>query len=147
MKIVLLKELARVGKEGQTVEVKNGYARNYLIPRGLALVATENNLKKLEMIKQSRLKAEQKMLDKVLKLKEALENTSLTLVTEVKKDEEIYGSIGETRILKALKEEGIELEHKKILLEDPIKKLGVYNLKVVLHPNVEANLKIWVVKK
>ena len=147
MKVLLLKDVEKLGKYGDAIEVKDGYARNYLIPRGIALAANENNFKKLEKIKKEKEKIEEKNVDKFLSLKEKIEKVSVTIVAEVKEDEEIYGSVSEVQILKSLKEEGIELEHNKIVVEEPIKKLGVYNLKVKIYKDIEATLRVWVVKK
>lgn len=147
MKVILLKEVKKLGKEGDVVEVKDGYARNYLLPKGLVLLATKENLTRLDKIKREREKQQERARDNALKLKEALKNISLTLTVEAKEDKEIYGSINEAHIVKALKEEGIELERRQIIIESPINKLGAYNVTVKLHPQVEAQLRVWVVQK
>lgn len=147
MKVILLKTLEKLGKEGEVVEVKDGFARNYLIPKGIGLIANEVNFKKLEEIKRKRERLKEKEKEFFLQLKEKLENISLTITVEVKDKEEIYGTVGEAQIIKALKEEGIELSKGKLILDSPIKKLGVYSLKVDLYPQVEATLRVWVVKK
>ncbi|HIE36100.1 MAG TPA: 50S ribosomal protein L9 [Candidatus Omnitrophica bacterium] len=146
-KVILLKNIEKLGKEMEVVEVKPGYARNYLIPHGLALKANRESFELLEKIKKERLKIEEKEKKEALKLKEKLEKISLTITVQAKDDEEIYGSIQEVQILKALEEEGVNLEKGKLVLEEPIKKIGVYNLKVNLHPQIQANLRVWVVKK
>jgi large subunit ribosomal protein L9 len=147
MKILLVRDIDNLGKEGEVVEVKDGYARNYLIPRGLALKATKNNFKKLEEIKKKKAQLMDKEKREIMVLKDKLESISLTITAEVKDGDEIYGSVGEAQILKALRNEGIELNKGKIVLEESIKRLGVYNLKVDLYPQIEANLRVWVVKK
>ncbi len=147
MRIILLKEVARLGKKGDIVEVKDGYARNYLIPYGFALKATRENLKKFEELKRREEKLLEKRKREALKLKEKLEKISLTIQAEVKENDEIYGSIGQIQIKNALKEEGIEIEKDKIQLEEPIKKLGVYKVKINLEKDVDAFLRVWVVKK
>lgn len=147
MKVVLLKGVEKLGKEGDVLEVKNGYARNYLIPQGIALKAIDENFKKLEELKKRKTKLIEERNKKIFALKEKIEGISVTITVEVKDDEEIYGSISEVQIFKFLKEEGIELEKGSLLLEEPIRKLGVYNLKVRLSPEVEANIRVWVVKK
>jgi len=145
--VILLKNLGKLGKENDIVEVKDGYGRNYLLPRGLALCASNQNFKKLEEIKKTRAKAVQKQKQDFLKLKEKIDKLSLTITVEAKDDEELYGTIGEAQILNFLEAESIELEKGKIILEEPIKKLGVYNLKVNLYPEVEASLRLWIMKK
>jgi large subunit ribosomal protein L9 len=147
MKVILIKNVEKLGKEAETVEVKDGYARNFLLPRGLALMAEKNNFKELEALKKKRIKIGEKEKKEALGLKEKIESISLTITAEIKAKEDIYGSISEPQILRALKEEGIELEKEKIALNEPIRKLGVYTLKVHLHPEVEANLRVWVMKK
>ena len=147
MKVILLKDVKKIGAEGKTVEVKDGYARNYLIPKGLALRVSDNSLKQLEEIKRRRLKESEEQKQRFLELKNKIEAVSVTITAEVKEAEDIFGSVNELQILKALSEEGIELEKDKIVLEEPLRKLGIYNLKVKLHPQIDANLRVWVVKK
>ncbi|UCC95165.1 MAG: 50S ribosomal protein L9 [Candidatus Omnitrophota bacterium] len=170
MKIILLKNRERLGKQGDIVEVKGGFARNHLIPQGYALPATGENFKRLEEIKRKKEKSSEREKKSALEFKEKLEGLSLTIPCEVKgsaflkvqpddhtpleakttpsKDEdEIYGSVGEPQVLKALRDEGVNLEKGRVIFDDPIKKLGVYSLKIRLHPEVEATLRVWVVKK
>ncbi|MFH1519055.1 MAG: 50S ribosomal protein L9 [Candidatus Omnitrophota bacterium] len=147
MRVILLKDLNKLGKEGAIVEVKDGYGRNYLIPQGLAMVAVDGNFKRLEEIKRVKAKAGEKRRQDFLKLKEKIEKVSLTITAEVKKDEELYGTISETQILKLLQAEGIELDKSALVIEESIRKLGVYNLKVNVYPEIEATLRVWVVKK
>ena len=147
MKVILLKDSNKLGKEGDTVEVKDGYARNYLIPQGLAFVATKGSSKRLEEIKRVRAKIEERRKQDFSKVKEKIEKISLTVTAEAKDDEELYGTINEAQILKLLQSEGIELEKDSLILDEPIKKLGVYNLKVNVYSGVEATLRVWVVKK
>lgn len=147
MEVILLKDVEKLGKEGVVVKVKDGYAQNYLIPRGFALVSTKDNYKKLSDLKQRRIKLRDQENKKFLELKEKLEKVSLTITAEVKENDEIYGSISEAQILKLLGEEGIKLSKGIIILEEPLKKLGVFTLKVALHSEIEASLRVWIVKK
>ena len=147
MKIILLKNIEKLGKEGEVVEVKDGYARNYLLPQGFALKAEEKYIKRWREIKKIREKIREKKEEAALSLKERIEKLSLTIACEVKKDDEIYGSVGVAQILSALKEEGVELPKNNIELDEPIRKLGIYTVKVKLSPQQEAFLKLWVVKK
>ena len=147
MKIILLKNIEKLGKEGEVVEVKDGYARNYLLPQGFALKAEEKYIKRWREIKKIREKIREKKEEATLSLKERIEKLSLTITCEVKKDDEIYGSVGVSQILSALKEEGVELRKNNIELDEPIRKLGIYTVKVKLSPQQEAFLKLWVVKK
>ena len=148
MEVILLKNVHKLGAEGKVVKVKDGFARNYLIPQGIALVATDASFKKLETLKKQRVKLAAKELERCQELKKKLENYSVNISAQVKEDgEEIYGSVSEANILKALKEDGIELEKDTLLIGEPIKKIGVYDVKADLHPEVEAAFRVWVVKK
>jgi len=147
MKIILLKDWKKLGKEGDVVEVKDGYARNCLIPQRLALVVTEGSSKRLEEIKRVRAKIEDKKKQDFSKIKEKIEKVSLTVSVEAKDNEELYGTINQAQILKLLQSEGINLEKDSLVLDEPINKLGVYNLKVNVYSGLEATLRVWVVKK
>ena len=147
MQVILLKDSKKLGKEGDSVEVKDGYARNFLIPQGLALIATVGSFKRLEEMKSVKAKAEEKKKESFSKLKEEIEKISLTITAEVKGEEELYGTISETQILKLLQSEGVELNKGALVMEESINKLGVYNLKINVYHGVEATLRVWVVKK
>jgi len=147
MKVILKEAVKDLGEMGELVEVKRGYARNYLIPRGMALEATVRNVRMLEH--QKRL-----VQDKIAKarqgaqaLAERLESVSVTISQKVGENDRLYGSVTSMQIAEALAAEGIEIDKKKILLEEPIKKLGVYTVPVKLHPDVAANVKVWVVEE
>lgn len=147
MKIILTKDVEKLGKEGDVIEVKEGFARNFLLPQGSAIKATKNSFKEIEELKKRKDKQDEKIKNEAAQLKAKLETLSVTITVEAKDTEELYGSVTEQQILKALKEEGFALDKGKIALPEAIKKLGVYNLKVNLHPAVEANLRLWVMKK
>jgi len=147
VKVILLKDAGKLGSEGDDVEVKDGYARNYLIPQGIALEASDKNFKKLQEIKKARLKIAEKEKERFLELKERIKKVSLTITAEAKENEELYGAISEAQILKQLKTEGIDLQKGQLVLDEPIEKLGVFNLEVKLHSEVKASLRVWVVKK
>lgn len=147
MKVILLKNIEKVGKEGQSLEVKDGYGRNYLVPQGLALPATEANLKKAADIKKKSEKRQEKEKKNFSQIKEKIENLSLTVTAQAKEDEVLYGAITVVQIKKLLEEEGIQLEKEKIKLNEPIKKLGVYKIPLQLSEEDESTLRLWVVKK
>ncbi len=147
MKVILLSNLDKLGLAGQTKEVKDGYARNYLIPRGLALVANKASLSKFQDLERMRLRTAEMQKQKFLKIKEEIEKISLTVTAEAKNDEELYGAVTESQIEKLLETEGIPLEKGSIVIDEPMRKLGVYDLKIPLCPEVTAKLRVWVVKK
>jgi len=147
MKVILVKDVDKIGKSGSLVKVKDGYARNFLFPRGLATEATSGNLKKLEEDKKKVSLELQKQKTRAEDLKKRLDNFSLTMAALVQEDESLYGSITEADISLALKDEGIEVEKGRIVLKEPIKALGIYEVPLNLHPELNVNLKVWVVKK
>lgn len=147
MKVIFLTDLGKQGKEGQTKEVKDGYARNYLIPRKLALQVNEGSLKRFEDIRKAKEKTAELKKQEAIKIKEKIEKISLTISAEAKENEELYGSVTDAQIAKLLEAEGIDLAKNKFSLDETIRKLGVYKVKISLHPEVEAVLRLWVVKK
>jgi len=147
MKVILTKDVEKIGKSGSLVKVKDGFARNFLFPRGFAVAANSVNLKQLEENKQKiSLDLEKKKAQAEI-LKERLDSFSLTMSALVQEDESLYGSITNADISSALKEEGIEVDKNCIILDNQIKALGIYEIPLKLHPQVNANLKLWVVKK
>ncbi len=147
VEVILRKDARNLGRAGQVVKVKDGYARNYLIPKGIAYLATRENIKKWEQEKQRLLKQLEKEKAKAQELADKISQVSINIVAEANEEETLYGSITEAHIANALKEEGIEVEKDAIVLPVPIKKLGIYNIEIDLHPEVKAEVKVWVVKK
>jgi len=146
MKVILKEDVATLGHLGDVVEVAPGYARNFLIPQKKALEATDNNLKAIEH--QKKLLSDQKKRER----KEAeellirVDNTSITLPVQVGEEEKLFGSVTNKDICEALAKEGIQVDKHNILLEKPIKELGIFSVPIKIHPEVTANLKVWVVK-
>jgi large subunit ribosomal protein L9 len=147
MKIILKKEVHKLGQPGDVVEVKNGYGRNYLIPQGLALAATAGNLKAyqqdLKALAQKALKGQQEAQE----FADKLAQVSVTAAVQVGDEEKLFGSVTSQNIADLLKESGHEIDRRKIMLDEPIKALGVYEVPVKLHPEVTAHIKVWVVKE
>lgn len=147
MKVILSKDIEGLGKAGKITEVSDGYGRNYLIPRELALEATSENLK----IFQHRQSVELEKIKKKKKGAEALarriEEISLTIPVKAGEKDRIFGSITNQDVATALQNEGVKIDKRKIILETPIKSLGIYTIHIKLHPEVTANLKFWVVKE
>jgi len=146
MKVILKKDVETLGPAGKIIDVKDGYARNYLIPQGIALKADEKNIKILEE-EQKRLKLK---LNKDKKnaelLAEKLNGVSCTATVSVGEEDRVFGSVTSQNIADLLKEKGFDIDRKKILLEEPIKALGIYEIPIKLHSEVEAKIKLWVVK-
>jgi large subunit ribosomal protein L9 len=146
MKVVLRKDVEKLGRQGSIVEVADGYARNYLIPKGFALVATEGNIRKVEEEKkQERIKYEREK-NRALKIAEKISKITCTIRKQVGEENKIFGSVTSADISEALREEGIEIDKRNIEVED-IKTLGVYSAKIKLHPEVIVDVKVWVVRK
>lgn len=146
MDILLLKPVERLGAAGAVVQVKPGYARNYLIPSGLAVPATPQQLKALEQQARHRARKAERMQAEAEALKQALEGRSLTMTLTLGADEQPFGSITVHDLVDALRREGLAIEKSAIHLAQPIKTLGIYEVPIRLHPEVTATLKVWVVK-
>lgn len=148
MKIILKKEHEILGDEGQIVNVKNGYARNYLIPKGYATIANESNLKSFEEIKKQRAKKVQKLIDEANKIASDLSSHSIVIAVKTGEDDRIFGSVTSQMIFDKLKEKGFEdIDRKKIILKEPIKSLGEHELDIKLQQSVVAKIKINVIKE
>lgn len=147
MKIILREDMKELGKCGEVVEVRDGYARNYLIPRNLAIAATKGNLKAIgEVIRQKSLR-DNKSKREDERLKAEIEKTSVTAEVSVGEEDKVFGSVTTQNIADLLKTKGFEMDRHKIELNEPLKALGVYTIPIKISPEVEANLKLWVVKK
>ena len=147
MEVILLKALPPLGDRGDTVRVTPGYARNYLFPRQIAVLATDANAriyKEDEKVRTRRDVADMKSAkDKAGKLA----NVSCTITVKVGEDEKLYGSVSTADIAKELENQGFEIDKKHVLLEEPIKKIGVYTVDVKLHREVVVPIRVWVVKQ
>ena len=147
MKVILLKDIETLGSAGEVVEVKNGYGRNFLIPRNEALVATAANMAQFE----SRRKQQETLAERDRRAAEALakklEAESITAQVKVGEEDRLFGSVTAQNIAELLDEKGYEVDRRAIHLGDPIRELGVYNIEVRLHPEVAAAVKLWVVKE
>ncbi len=147
MKVILTDNIEKVGKLGTMVNVKDGFARNFLFPRKLAVPSTPGNLKALEAKMKKKAKELEALKNEAEKTRTRLEALSLTMPVLTQEDDKLYAGISSVDILQALKDEGIILQKSDILLEEPIRALGIYEVPVKLHPEVEGKVKVWVVKK
>lgn len=147
MKVILKEDLDKLGKAGEVVEVKDGYARNFLVPRNLAVAATRGSLASIERILKEKQTKENKRRKEALALKDKLEGTSCTAEVLVGEEDKVFGSVTGIEIARMLKDQGFFIEKRNILMEEPIKALGVFTVLIKLHPEITANLKLWVVKK
>lgn len=145
VEVLLAEAVENLGQQGEIVRVKPGYARNYLLPNGLATVATENNKK---MVARHRERLAALEVDRIKSLRgraDAIARYSVTLEANANDEGHLYGSILANDISKALKAAGHEVEADHVRLEGPLKELGMYTVKVELHPQVKTEVKVWVV--
>lgn len=147
MKIILRQDIYNLGDMGDVVTVKDGYARNYLIPKQYAYYATDSAMKRLEAEKKQHYKkiAEQKGVAEELAQKIA--DLQVTVPMKVGEEGKLYGSVTNNLIAAELDVLGYSIEKRNIIIEDPIKTLGIFDVKVKLHPEVTANLKVWVISE
>jgi len=149
MEVILTKDSGKLGKTGQIIKVKDGFGRNFLIPNGLALPLTSQNMKKLEQEKQAKVTQLEKTRKEYEGLKAKIESLSLTMpvLTKEKEEDKIFGSVSTQEIISALSEEGIAMDKGSIILDEPIKALGIYEVPIKLGLEITAKLKVWIVKK
>ena len=147
MKVILLETLEKVGKPYDIVEVKDGYARNYLFPRKIAIEATEGNIRGLEKSKKRFSKQMDKKRMESMDLVEQINNLSVKTTIKTGMDGKTFGSITSADLAALLKAEGVEVDKKHIVLEEPIKNTGVYDIKVRLGENMNALFKLAVLEE
>ena len=147
MKVILRQTIDKLGKIGQIVDVKDGYALNYLIPKGFAYVAVKGNVKALEEEKKIVEKRNQQELKAAENLASELEKVSVTIPVQVGEEDKIFGTVTAQMIADALKEKGYDIDKRKFEMEEQIKTLGIYNVNIKLHPSVSAKIKVWVVRE
>lgn len=147
MKVILNEHIDHLGKAGEIVEVADGFARNFLIPQGKAVLATTRSVRELEHARrevQAQLLRERKTAEA---MKAALEKTACNIVREAGEEEKLFGSVTNRDIAEALALEGFTVDHRKILLETPIKALGTFKIEIKLNTDVSAEVKVRVVAK
>jgi large subunit ribosomal protein L9 len=147
MKVILRQNYEPLGKIGEVVEVKDGYARNYLLPHKIAYSALKGNIRALEDEKKQAAKKTQQELKAAEELSVELEKVSVTIPVQVGEEDKIFGSVTTQMIADALKEKSYDIDKRKIDIEETIKTLGIYNVSIKLHPNVSAKIKVWVVRE
>ena len=147
MKIILLENVPSLGKAGDLVKVSAGYGRNYLIPQQKAILATEKSLKVVEHKKRQVQQRMEKTKKDSEKMGQRIEKLSCTFAKTVGESGKLFGSVTSMDIESFLKENGIEVDRKKIILEEPIKNLGMFTVPIKLNSEVTAHLKVWVVQE
>lgn len=147
MLVILRENLENLGRIGDVVRVSDGYARNYLLPRNLVITAVESNLREMEH--QKRLLEKKRQAQKMTfeEMAQRLKDFSCTIHRKVSDQEKIFGSVSVTDIMEVLHQKGFQVEKKWILLESPLKALGVYPVTLQLDPDVSVTIKVWVIKE
>lgn len=147
MEIILSKSIEKLGLVGDVVKVKDGFARNYLLPKKMGVAATPGNIKKIAQLKakeaalyQERKKEAQALADKISKV-------SITIAVEVNDLDKLYGAVTETEILNGLEQEGYTFERSQLVIEKAAEELGIFEIGINLHPEVKGKFRLWVTKK
>lgn len=145
MKVILQEDVSPLGKAGEIKEVSAGYARNYLFPRKIALIASAENLRRWETKKRFLSKQAELQRQTVREMVERLKTVSLTVQVKVGTGSKLFGSVTSEDIVQCLRAQGFPVDKKQVLLEHPIKELGAYFVKLRLSSEVEGEVKLWVV--
>lgn len=145
VQLLLIHNVEHLGKQGDIVEVKTGYALNYLLPQGLATVATDHHTRMVEKHRENLRALELEKLSEIRSLADELAKQSITIEANANDEGHLYGSVGAHEIVDGFKGAGFTLTQDQIRLEGPLKELGLYTIKIHLHSEVEASVKVWVV--
>ena len=146
MEVILRQAVDSLGKPGDVVKVSNGYARNFLLPRGVAFEATPGNLKRLQQERDRLDAAENERRGAAQVIAEKLEQVQLTFSARVGEEGKLFGSVTSADIAQQLEAQGFHIEKRQIDLHEPIKALGVYRIPIRLHADVKPEVRVWVIK-
>jgi large subunit ribosomal protein L9 len=147
MKVILKEDVKKLGNMGQVVDVSDGYARNYLVPRGLAVEASTKNIKSLEHEKRTIIEKAKKIRNSAQELADRISQMNLVIKAKAGEEGKLFGSVTSMDISELLKKEGIEVDKKKIFIDEQIKRLGTYSVNIKFHPGVSTQLNIQVVEE
>jgi large subunit ribosomal protein L9 len=147
MEVILTQKVQGLGDRGDVVRVKDGYARNYLFPKRLALPSSESQRRVIKEENRLHEARDVKLRQSVQAVAEKMKGLSCTLVVQAGEEDKLYGSVTGQDIAKAISEQGFAVDHHQVVLDEPIKKLGVYTVPVRLHRDIEVPIKVWVVKE
>jgi len=147
VRVILTEDIAKLGIMGEMITVKDGFARNYLIPQKLAVPANPQNLKDLEHQKALVAQKKNRIKKEAEILAEKIEKISCTIPKQAGEEDKLFGAVTSKDIEESLKDEGIAIDRKKIVLDEPIKTLGIFKVPIKVHPEVTAHVKIWIVKQ
>jgi large subunit ribosomal protein L9 len=147
MDVILRQSVEKLGSPGDVVKVSNGYARNYLLPRGIAVIATDGNKKQIEAQRKRLEEAEDTRREQAQSQATTLEQVSLTFSARVGEEGKLFGSVTSGDIVQQLEALGHKVEKRQVDLHEPIKALGVYRVPIRLHADVKPEIKVWVIKQ
>ena len=147
MEVILRQSVEKLGHPGDVVKVSNGFARNYLLPRGIAVIATEGNKKQIEAQRQRLEAAEDARREQAQSSASVFEQVSLTFSARVGEEGKLFGSVTAGDIVQQLEALGHKIEKRQVDLHEPIKALGVYRVPIRLHADVKPEIKVWVIKQ
>jgi large subunit ribosomal protein L9 len=147
MKVILKEDVEKLGQAGQVIDVADGFGRNYLFPRNLAIPALKGNLRSIDVIKKQKQAKDNKKKREAEKIKDKIEKLSLTAEVLTGEEDKVFGSVTSNDIAELLAKQGFEIDRRKIILAEPLKALGVYTINIKLAHEITAQVKLWVVKK
>ena len=147
MELLLKQNVEHLGRTGDVVDVKPGYARNYLLPRGLAVLVTKSNIAEVERARAQAIAEEEARVAGLKEMGSKLADLSVTIEGKANEEGHLFGSVNASQIAAALREKDIVVDDKMVRLENPLKEIGVYDVTIHLHADVEAPIKVWVVQQ
>ena len=146
MNVILLKNVDNLGQTGDTVKVKDGYGRNYLVPRGFAVIADERNSRRMAHQKRQAEAAAAKEVGAAKELADKIDQTAISIKREAGEEGKLFGSVTNRDIAEALAAEGVDVDRRNIVLDEAIRNIGVFTVKVKLHSSIEASVKVYVIQ-
>ncbi|MHC4183821.1 MAG: 50S ribosomal protein L9 [Planctomycetota bacterium] len=147
MKILLKKDIEKLGNSGDVVAVANGYARNYLLPKNFATIVTPGNVKQIKLQRKKQEEKRREEMEKLRALANEISNVSCTITVKTNEEGKLFGSVTAQHIANAISEKGYHVDENMIILEAAIKKCDLYNVTVALHPEVKSQCRVWVVSE
>lgn len=147
MELLLKQNIEHLGRTGDVVKVRPGYARNYLLPRGMAVAVTKSNVAEIERARAQALLEEQQHVQSLKDLATKLAEASVTIEGRANSEGHLFGSVGPAQIAAALRDKGLPVNEKQVRMEHPLKEIGVFDVTLHLHATVDATVKVWVVQQ
>ncbi|MDP2306700.1 MAG: 50S ribosomal protein L9 [Pseudomonadota bacterium] len=146
MKVILQEEVANLGTTGEVVEVADGYGRNYLLPRSLAVLADERNTRRLDHQRRLAAARQSKVLAAAKELAAKISGTAVSIKRQAGAEDKIFGSVTNQDVQEALAAQGVEVDRRNIVLAEPIRNIGVFQVPIKVHRDVEASVKVYVIR-